>query len=44
MTPENLVINDGFRTIRIDVYNEHLTKNQHVVLLVLNRVHRDGYL
>ena len=26
MTPENLVINDGFRTIRIDVYNEHLTK------------------
>ncbi|MDD2260656.1 MAG: hypothetical protein PHC31_00895 [Clostridia bacterium] len=26
MIPENLIINDGFRTIRIDLYNEHLTK------------------
>ena len=26
MTPENLIINDGFRTIRIDSYIEYLTK------------------
>ena len=26
MTPENLIIKDGFRTIRIDSYIEYLTK------------------
>ena len=26
MIPENLIINDGFRTIRIDSYIEYLSK------------------
>ena len=26
MTPENLIIKDGFRTIRVDSYIEYLTK------------------
>lgn len=26
MIPENLIITEGFRTIRIDIYNDYLTK------------------
>lgn len=26
MKPENLILNSGFRTIRIDSYNDYLTK------------------
>jgi hypothetical protein len=26
MKPENLIINVGFRTIRIDIYNDYLSK------------------
>ena len=26
MIPENLIINQGYRTIRIDIYNDFLTK------------------